>query len=105
MHELGWSASNNLCRLAEKIAPHFYTTYSFLRKFLSAGFRRDASAGIEASSCLAPSGVFSRASLFCKFTEYITSRDALPKGKVNVRYEFAADKPGEFISTECTWSA
>jgi hypothetical protein len=43
--------------------------------------------------------------LFCKFTEYITSRDALPKGKVNVRYEFAADKPGEFISTECTWSA
>jgi hypothetical protein len=23
MHELGWSASNNLCRLAEKIAPHF----------------------------------------------------------------------------------
>src|SRR5438093_1843375 len=26
----------------------------------------------------------------------ITSRDALPKGKVNVRYEFTADKPGEF---------
>ncbi len=26
----------------------------------------------------------------------ISSRDALPTGKVNVRYEFAADKPGEF---------
>jgi hypothetical protein len=26
----------------------------------------------------------------------ISSRDALPKGKVNVRYEFTADKPGEF---------
>src|SRR5713101_4985869 len=30
MHELGWSAQNNLCRLAKKIAPHFYTTYSKL---------------------------------------------------------------------------
>ena len=26
----------------------------------------------------------------------ISSRDALPAGKVNVRYEFTADKPGEF---------
>src|SRR5262249_37897239 len=26
----------------------------------------------------------------------ISSRDALPDGKVNVRYEFVADKPGEF---------
>jgi arylsulfatase len=26
----------------------------------------------------------------------ISSRDALPEGKVNVRYEFTADKPGEF---------
>jgi arylsulfatase len=26
----------------------------------------------------------------------ISSRDELPKGKVNVRYEFTADKPGEF---------
>jgi hypothetical protein len=26
----------------------------------------------------------------------IASRDQLPKGKVNVRYEFTADKPGEF---------
>jgi hypothetical protein len=26
----------------------------------------------------------------------ISSRDALPTGKVNVRYEFTADKPGEF---------
>jgi len=26
----------------------------------------------------------------------ISSRDELPKGKVNVRYEFIADKPGEF---------
>ena len=26
----------------------------------------------------------------------ISSRDAVPKGKVNVRYEFTADKPGEF---------
>jgi arylsulfatase len=26
----------------------------------------------------------------------IASRDELPKGKVNVRYEFIADKPGEF---------
>ena len=26
----------------------------------------------------------------------ISSHDALPKGKVNVRYEFIADKPGEF---------
>jgi arylsulfatase len=26
----------------------------------------------------------------------ITSRDSLPNGKVNVRYEFIADKPGEF---------
>src|SRR5207248_2953693 len=29
----------------------------------------------------------------------ITSRDELPKGKVNVRYEFAADKPGEFATS------
>ena len=29
----------------------------------------------------------------------ITSRDQLPKGKVNVRYEFAADKPGEFATS------
>ena len=29
----------------------------------------------------------------------ITSRDALPKGKVNVRYEFTADKPGEFATS------
>jgi hypothetical protein len=35
MHELGWSASNNLCRLAEKIAPHFYTTYTFLENFIA----------------------------------------------------------------------
>ena len=26
----------------------------------------------------------------------ISSRDSLPAGKVNVRYEFTADKPGEF---------
>src|SRR4030095_1979650 len=26
----------------------------------------------------------------------IASRDQLPEGKVNVRYEFVADKPGEF---------
>jgi arylsulfatase len=26
----------------------------------------------------------------------ITSSDSLPNGKVNVRYEFVADKPGEF---------
>ena len=26
----------------------------------------------------------------------ISSRDEVPKGKVNVRYEFTADKPGEF---------
>src|SRR5438046_3992764 len=26
----------------------------------------------------------------------ISSHDAVPKGKVNVRYEFTADKPGEF---------
>jgi arylsulfatase len=26
----------------------------------------------------------------------MSSRDALPTGKVNVRYEFTADKPGEF---------
>jgi len=26
----------------------------------------------------------------------ISSRDELPKGKINVRYEFTADKPGEF---------
>jgi arylsulfatase len=29
----------------------------------------------------------------------ITSRDELPKGKVNVRYEFTADKPGEFATS------
>ena len=29
----------------------------------------------------------------------ITSRDQLPKGKVNVRYEFTADKPGEFATS------
>ena len=29
----------------------------------------------------------------------ITSRDELPKGKVNVRYEFIADKPGEFATS------
>src|SRR5438046_7552957 len=29
----------------------------------------------------------------------ITSRDQLPKGKSNVRYEFTADKPGEFASS------
>src|SRR5205085_9093859 len=29
----------------------------------------------------------------------ITSRDELPKGKVNVRYEFVADKPGEFATS------
>jgi arylsulfatase len=29
----------------------------------------------------------------------ITSRDALPDGKVNVRYEFTADKPGEFSTS------
>src|SRR5207248_1947395 len=28
----------------------------------------------------------------------ITSRDELPKGKVNVRYEFVADQPGEFAT-------
>ena len=28
----------------------------------------------------------------------ITSRDELPKGKINVRYEFTADKPGEFAT-------
>ena len=28
----------------------------------------------------------------------ITSRDELPKGKLNVRYEFTADKPGEFAT-------
>jgi arylsulfatase len=28
--------------------------------------------------------------------DIITSRDSLPIGKVNVRYELAADKPGEF---------
>ena len=38
MHELGWSASNNLCRLAEKIAPHFYTTYNFFEILSSMGF-------------------------------------------------------------------
>jgi len=26
----------------------------------------------------------------------ISSRDQVPKGKVNVRYEFTADKPGDF---------
>ena len=29
----------------------------------------------------------------------ITSRDQVPKGKVNVRYEFTADKPGEFATS------
>jgi arylsulfatase A-like enzyme len=29
----------------------------------------------------------------------ITSRNQLPKGKVNVRYEFTADKPGEFATS------
>ena len=29
----------------------------------------------------------------------ITSRDELPRGKVNVRYEFTADKPGEFATS------
>ncbi len=29
----------------------------------------------------------------------ITSRDELPTGKVNVRYEFTADKPGEFATS------
>ena len=29
----------------------------------------------------------------------LTSRDELPKGKVNVRYEFTADKPGEFATS------
>jgi hypothetical protein len=29
----------------------------------------------------------------------ITSRDELPKGKVNVRYEFTTDKPGEFATS------
>jgi arylsulfatase len=29
----------------------------------------------------------------------ITSRDELPKGKVNARYEFTADKPGEFATS------
>jgi arylsulfatase len=29
----------------------------------------------------------------------ITSRDQLPKGKINVRYEFTADKPGEFATS------
>jgi arylsulfatase len=29
----------------------------------------------------------------------IASRDELPKGKVNVRYEFIADKPGEFATS------
>src|SRR4029077_397787 len=29
----------------------------------------------------------------------ITSRDELPKGKINVRYEFTADKPGEFATS------
>ncbi len=29
----------------------------------------------------------------------ITSRDELPKGNVNVRYEFTADKPGEFATS------
>lgn len=29
----------------------------------------------------------------------INSRDELPKGKVNVRYEFTADKPGEFATS------
>lgn len=29
----------------------------------------------------------------------ITSRDQLPKGKVNVRYEFTADKPDEFATS------
>jgi arylsulfatase len=28
----------------------------------------------------------------------IASRNALPKGKVNVRYEFTAEKPGEFAT-------
>ena len=28
----------------------------------------------------------------------ISSRDEVPKGKVNVRYEFTADKPGEFAT-------
>jgi len=32
----------------------------------------------------------------------ITSRDELPKGKVNVRYEFTADKPGEFATSGTT---
>jgi hypothetical protein len=42
MHELGWSASNNLCRLAEKIAPHFYTTYMNWKFAGQAFFRRAA---------------------------------------------------------------
>jgi len=29
----------------------------------------------------------------------ITSRDELPKGKANVRYEFTADNPGEFATS------
>jgi Sulfatase len=29
----------------------------------------------------------------------ITSRDELPTGKINVRYEFTADKPGEFATS------
>jgi hypothetical protein len=29
----------------------------------------------------------------------IASHDPLPKGKVNVRYEFTADKPGEFATS------
>src|SRR5207244_13301229 len=29
----------------------------------------------------------------------ISSRDELPKGTVNVRYEFTADKPGEFATS------
>jgi arylsulfatase len=29
----------------------------------------------------------------------ISSRDQLPNGKVNVRYEFTADKPGEFATS------
>jgi len=28
----------------------------------------------------------------------ISSRDEVPKGKVNVRYEFTADKPGDFAT-------
>jgi len=29
----------------------------------------------------------------------ISSRDQVPKGKVNVRYEFTADKPGDFATS------